>query len=194
MCDTIIKYFQGYAATSLSADEIDRINSAFIPKRFRKRQYFLQEGDVCKYGAFIVKGAMRQYTVDSKGEEHIIHLAIENWWANDRESQKTGTPSKYFIDAWEETDALLITRDRMYELITNIPAVKEWSLKMEEIHFIAVQRRLNEAISLCAEDRYYELERTYPEFLQRFPQHIIASYLGINRDTLSRIRRRTVKG
>jgi len=193
MCEAIIRYFQSYADTPLTKADIDHIESVFIPKRFKKRQYFLQEGEVCKYGAFIVKGAMRQYTVDSKGEEHIIQLFIENWWANDRESNKAGTPSKYFIDAWEETEALLTTRERMYALISQIPAVKEWSEKMEECHFIAVQKRLNAAISLSAEERFYELEKTYPQFLQRFPQHIIASYLGINRETLSRIRGRATK-
>src|SRR5450631_3842024 len=86
MYDALIKYFNSYTTTPFSGDEIDLIQSFFAPKKFRKRQYFLQEGEVCKYLAFIVKGAMRQYSVNDKGEEHIIKLYIENWWANDRES------------------------------------------------------------------------------------------------------------
>ena len=193
MYDSLIKYFNSYSSKPLSGDEIDLIQSSFAPKKFRKRQYLLQEGEVCKYTAFIIKGAMRQYRVDDKGEEHIIKLYIENWWANDRESFMKQTPSNYFIDAWEDTDALLVTKAANIDLIEHIPALWEWIKVLEANSAIATQRRLNAAISLSAEERYHDLEETYPEFLQRFPQQIIASYLGINRETLSRIRSRGVK-
>ena len=164
-----------------------------MPKKFRKRQYFLQEGEVCKYTAFIVKGAMRQYTVDDKGQEHIIRLYIENWWASDRESLMKEAPSIYFIDAWEDTEALLITKNALTDLLDRIPALSQWIRSLDANFAIASQRRLNAAISFSAEERYRDLEKTYPEFLQRFPQHIIASYLGINKETLSRIRSRVKK-
>src|SRR6476469_2166461 len=99
MYDPLITYFNSYATTPLRESDIDLITNIFTPKKFRKRQYFLQEGEVCKYSAFIVKGAMRQYSVDDKGEEHILRLYIENWWATDRESLMKHTPSIYFIDA-----------------------------------------------------------------------------------------------
>ena len=193
MHEALIKYFCRYATIPLTEYEIASIESVFVPKKFRKRQYLLQEGEVCKYNAFIVHGAMRQYTVDDKGEEHIIRLFIENWWAADRESLMRQTSSIYFIDAWEETAALLVTRNALTDLIDNIPALSEWVKNLEVNYAIASQRRLNAAVSLSAEDRYHDLEKTYPEFLQRFPQHIIASYLGINRETLSRIRSRGLK-
>jgi len=193
MYESLIKYFKSYMTSPLTEDEVNLIDSVFVPKKFRKRQYFLQEGEVCKYSAFIVKGAMRQYTVDEKGEEHIIRLYIENWWAADRESLMKQTPSIYFIDAWEDTEALLVTKDALTDLVNRIPALSEWIRNLDSNFAIASQRRLNAAISLPAEERYHDLEKTYPEFLQRFPQHIIASYLGINRETLSRIRRRAVK-
>src|SRR5258706_9930396 len=193
MYDSLIKYFNSYSSKPMNGDEIDLIQSFFIPKKFRKRQYFLQEGEVCKYSAFIIKGAMRQYRVDDKGEEHIIKLYIENWWANDRESFMKQVPSNYFIDAWEDTDALLVTKTNLTELIERIPALSEWIRKLEVNFAIASQIRLNAAISLPAEECYHDLEKTYPEFLQRFPQHIIASYLGINIETLSRILNGSVK-
>ena len=193
MYDSLIKYFNSYSSKPLADDEIDLIQSSFIPKKFRKKQYFLQEGDVCKYSAFVVKGAMRQYRVDDKGEEHIIKLFIENWWANDRESFMKKTPSNYFIDAWEDTDALIVTKDNLADLIDHLPPLSEWIRTLDTNFAAASQRRLNAAISLSAEERYHDLEETYPEFLQRFPLQIIASYLGINRETLSRIRRRGVK-
>jgi len=136
---------------------------------------------------------MRQYRVDDKGEEHIINLFIEKWWAADRESLMNQTPSLYFIDAWEDTDALLVTKTDFTNLIDQIPALTEWIRKLDAYSAIASQRRISAAISLSAEQRFYDLEKAYPEFLQRFPQHIIASYLGINRETLSRIRSRGIK-
>ena len=193
MYELLITYFNSYAITPLRESDIDLITNIFTPKKFRKRQYFLQEGEVCKYTAFILKGAMRQYMVDDKGEEHIIQLFIENWWASDRESQITETPSKYFIDAWEDTETLVVNRKNVLNLIDQIPSLLQWIRKMDENNAVATQKRLNAAISLSAEERYYELEKTYPEFFQRFPQHIIASYLGINRETLSRIRSRATK-
>jgi CRP-like cAMP-binding protein len=193
MHEPLISYFNNYATTPLRESDIDLITNIFSPKKFRKRQYFLQEGEICKYTVFIVKGAMRQYMVDDKGEEHIIQLFIENWWVSDRESQVKEAPSKYFIDAWEDTETLLVLRKNVLNLIDQIPTLFQWIRKMDENNAAATQKRLNAAISLSAEERYHELEKTYPEFLQRFPQHVIASYLGINRETLSRIRGRAVK-
>ena len=193
MYESLIKYFSSYTTIPLTENEIDLIEGAFVPKKFRKRQYFLQAGEVCKYTAFIVQGAMRQYTVDDKGEEHVIRLYTENWWATDRESLMKQTPSIYFIDAWEDTEGLLVTKAGLIDLIDRIPSLSEWIRNLDSNFAIASQRRLNAAISLSAEERYHDLEKTYPEFLQRFPQHIIASYLGINRETLSRIRSRSLK-
>ncbi|HEV8506444.1 MAG TPA: Crp/Fnr family transcriptional regulator [Chitinophagaceae bacterium] len=193
MYDALLKYFNSYTTLPVSEGELESIEAVFTPKKFRKRQFFLQEGEVCKYSAFIVKGAMRQFRVDDKGEEHIIRLFIENWWASDRESLIKETPSVYFIDAWEDTEALLVARDALTDLVARTPALSQWLRNLDANFAIASQRRLNAAISLSAEERFRDLEKSYPEFLQRFPQHIIASYLGINSETLSRIRRRGVK-
>lgn len=193
MYDSLINYFNSYASAPLTGDEIDLIQGLFSLKKFRKRQYILQEGEVCKYTSFILRGAMRQYRVDDKGEEHIINLFLEKWWASDRESLMNETPSLYFIDAWEDTEALVGAKTELNHLVAQIPALGEWVRKLDANSAIASQRRINAAISLSAEERFYELEKTHPEFLQRFPQHIIASYLGINRETLSRIRSRGIK-
>src|SRR6218665_1128579 len=106
MHDNLIAYINKHNTSPLTTEEVDLIIDAFQPKKLRKKQYFLQEGDVCKYTGFIVKGAMRQYNVDEKGVEHIVHLFIENYWATDRESSIMLTPSVYNIDAWEDTELL----------------------------------------------------------------------------------------
>jgi CRP-like cAMP-binding protein len=189
MHEILIKYINSYTSTPLTDSESELIKNAFVPKKIRKKQYILQEGQVCKYSAFIVKGAMRQYSVDDKGAEHIVRLLIENWWAVDRESFVMLTPSVYNIDAWEDTEILLITKSGSLELFDQIPVLAQWARKLDEHHAFASQKRLSAAISFSAEKRYSDFVSTYPEFLQRFPQHMIASYLGITKETLSRIRK-----
>ncbi len=187
MLDNLIQYINQHAASPLKDREVDAIKRIFVPKKLRKRQYFLQAGEVCKYYGFVVKGAMRQYSVDEKGNEHIVQLSIENWWAGDRESFTMLTPSLYFVDAWEETDLLTLTQADMV-ILDEIPAFLEMKAKMDENHHFALQKRVNASISLSVEQRYETLAHMYPEFLQRFPQHIIASYLGVTKETLSRVR------
>ena len=193
MHESLIKYINSYASTPLTDSHVELIKNTFVPKKIRKRQYLLQEGRVCKYAAFIVKGAMRQYSVDDRGVEHIVRLFIENWWASDRESYVMLTPSVYNIDAWEDTDVLLVTKADFLNRIDSIPAFTELTKRLDENYAIASQKRLHATISLPAEQRYFDLANTYPEFLQRFPQHIIASYLGITKETLSRIRHQSLQ-
>jgi len=193
MHENLLAYINHYSKTPLSSEEEALVIATFQPKKLRKKQYFLQEGDVCKYASFVVKGAMRQYSVDDKGIEHIVHLFIENYWASDRESTIMLTPSKYNIDAWEDTELLIITRAEMLDLMEKIPALVEMIRLMDERNAIANQRRLSSTISNSAEKRYEEFVENHPQFIQRFPQHIIASYLGITKETLSRIRKQAMK-
>jgi len=193
MHESLIKHINSYISTPLTDSEAEQINNILVPKIIRKKQFFLQEGQVCKYSAFIVKGAMRQYSVDDKGAEHIVRLLIENWWAVDRESFVMLTPSPYNIEAWEDTEVLLVTYSDSLDMLNKIPLLTEWTRKLDENHAFAAQRRLSASISISAEKRYFDFSNAYPEFLQRFPQHMIASYLGITKETLSRLRHQVAK-
>jgi len=193
MHKNLLAYVNQRATSPLTAEEEALIIAAFHPKKLRKKQYFLEEGNVCKYVGFIVKGAMRQYSVDDKGVEHIIHLYIENWWVSDRESAVMLTPSKYNIDAWEDTQLLVATVADMLDLMEKIPSFGQMTRLMDQRSFIASQRRLNSTISNSAEKRYQEFVENHPQFIQRFPQHLIASFLGITKETLSRIRKQAIK-
>jgi CRP-like cAMP-binding protein len=193
MHESLLQYIQNYSSLPLSQAEIETIKNSFISKKLRKKQYFLQEGEVCKYFAFIVQGAMRQYSLDNKGVEHIVHLSIENWWVGDRESYIMLTPSAYNIDAWEETEILTITRSEQLNLLEKIPSITSMIRHMDERNAIATQRRLNSSISNTADKRYEDFVNYHPEFIQRFPQHLIASFLGITKETLSRIRKQALK-
>ncbi|MFD1258075.1 Crp/Fnr family transcriptional regulator [Mucilaginibacter terrae] len=141
---------------------------------------------------FLIKGAMRIYSVDQKGHEHIVRFGIENWWMGDYESFNLLTPTKYNVDAVEDSDLLTITNSQMQELIDKIPAVAEMIKLLDSRANIATQNRIHAAISLTAEERYQHLQDAYPAFIQRFPQSMIASYLGISPETLSRIRKHSI--
>src|SRR5947208_1266613 len=108
MYEALFSYIRSKSTTPLTDGDMSLLKTLLVPKKIRKGQYLLEEGEVCKLGGFIVKGAMRQYTVDEKGTEHIVQLLLENWWVGDRESFSKQTPSPYYIDAWEETDMLLV--------------------------------------------------------------------------------------
>lgn len=193
MSKALFQYINRYTSTPLSESELELIEKSFTPKKVRKNQYFLQAGDICMHFAFIVKGAMRQYTIDDKGAEHIVQLAIENWWVGDRESWVMSTPSIYNIHAWEDTEMLTLTRADCLKLVREFPAFEEMVRAMDERSFIATQKRITSSISFSAEKRYVDLMNRYPDFLRRFPQHIIASYLGITKETLSRVRKQALQ-
>ncbi len=181
-------YIAKYAVGDICEDDFELIEKKFTPKHYRKNQYLLQEGDVCKYAIFILKGAVRQYTIDQRGIEHIVNLCIENWWVGDRESFTLLIPSIYTIDAVEDTDVLLLGKTDFEDLVRSSPIFVAVLNTMNYNYQIASQKRINAAISLTAEERYVNLIATNPTFLQRFPQNMIASYLGVSPETISRIR------
>ena len=189
MFDTLFHYIETHSGTRLTEDEQALIQSKFDHKRLLKRQYFLQEGDVCKKIAFIVRGAARMYSIDEKGHEHIVRFGLENWWMGDQESHTLLTPSRYHIEMLEDCDLLVIRADQAHELRDQVRA---WDLTVKAIDrqsLIASQKRIHAAISMTAEERYDDLLKSYPQFPQRFPQNMIASYLGISPETLSRMRK-----
>ncbi len=191
--ESLLNYINKYITTPVSESDFKNISSHFVYKKIRKKQYFLVEGEVCKYFAFIVKGAMRKYHVDENGKENIVNLYTENWWAGDRESFIMLTPSEYYIDAWEDCEVLLITKEIMLKLSCEFNAFKEMMLKMDEKNNIAAQKRITSSISFCAEKRYLDFITTHPQFLQRFPQHIIASYLGVTPEFFSKMKSRLLR-
>jgi len=192
MYEPLFDYIERYSSSSLSAEEKEKIQSLLLPKKLRKKQYFLEEGNVCPYTGFVLKGAMRQFSVDSHGIEYILQLALENWWIVDRQSFMNQTPSKYYIEAWENTELLILPRPNL-DAFLEIPSVRDMFWKMSENNHIASQKRVDDAISLSALERYESFIQLHPDMIQRFPLHQIASYLGISRETLSRIRKQSFR-
>lgn len=173
---------------SISKEEFELCKTLFIPKKIRKRQYLLQEGDVCRYTAFVEKGMLRTFTVDEKGNEPILQFSMEGWWITDLYSFLTDEPSKYNIEALEDCELLLITKPSWNILLEKVPAFERYFRILIQNNLIATQRRLMSSMSETAEEKYTKLINNFPGCIQRVPQHMIASYLGITPETLSRIR------
>lgn len=177
----------------LTEEQKEQIRSVCILKKLRKKQYLLQEGDVWKYNAFITKGCLRTYAVDDKGQEHIINFGIENWWIGDRESLLSNQPSQFNIDAIEDSEVALFTKQNFDMLCANIPAFNDMVNAIIQKSFIANQSRILSNISNTAEEKYTNFINKYPDFATRIPQAMIASYLGIKPETLSRVRNSTAR-
>lgn len=183
--------FKKYILEKVTLTESDllKIEAVCQYKKLRKRQYLLQEGDVWKYNAFIVKGCLRTFSVDNKGNEHILNFAIENWWIGDRQSLLSGTPSIYNIEALEDAEVILITKTNFDQLCNEIPAFNDMVNAILQRSFVASQGRIQTFLSAGAEEKYLQFIEKYPQLAQRVPQGMIASYLGITPETLSRVRK-----
>lgn len=175
---------------SFTQEELEIIKSYLTPKKIRKRQYLLQEGDVCKFAAFVEKGALRSYSIDEKGNEHIIQFAVEGWTIADLYSFLTGEPATYNIDAVEDSELVLLTKSAQEEIIKRVPKYETYTRLQITGAYLAMQKRITALISLPLEERYINFIRQYPDIAQRVPQHMIASYMGLKPETLSRLRKK----
>ena len=174
---------------SLTEEEKKIFTRLIVPKKLRKKQYLQQEADPAKYTAFVSKGALRSYTIDERGNEHIIQFAVEGWYIGDLYSFITGEPATYTIDAIEDSELLLISKPAQEEIMRLVPQYEKFLFLQVQGAYVALQRRLTAMISMSTEEKYTRLIQTYPDIVQRVPQHMIASYLGLTPETLSRTRK-----
>lgn len=179
---------------SITDEEFEYAKTLFIPKKLRKKRFLLEDGDPCIYTTFVEKGLLRSFTIDDKGNEHILQFAMQGWWVADLYSFLTGEPSDYNIEALEDSELLLITRDSWDLLLKEVPAFERYFRILIQNNLIATQRRLMGTMSTTAEDRYLNLLQHFPDISQRVPQHMIASYIGVTRETLSRLRSQLITG
>ncbi|MEM8522593.1 Crp/Fnr family transcriptional regulator [Flavobacterium sp. PL12] len=174
---------------TLTPAEKEICKTFFIPKKLRKKQTLLQEGDICIHNAFVEKGIMRSFFTDEKGNEHIVQFAIEGWWITDLSSFLTKSNSIYTIEALEDCELLLLTMEARENLIDIIPMFERYQRLLLQNAYIANQARINSALTETAEEKYIKVGLAYPGIIKRVPQHMIASYLGLKPETLSRVRK-----
>jgi len=173
----------------ITDEQFEFIKTLFIPKKVKKHEFLVREGEIAKYGMFIASGCLRTYSIDNKGKEHILQFSVENWWTGDRNSFMTGTPTTYFIDAIEDSEVLLFDDKAIQKVIAYVPGMAAQYQEALQKHAAVKDKRIVSSLSETAEERYDDFLKTYPTVAQRVPQHMIASYLGISPETLSRIRK-----
>ena len=174
----------------LTADELAHFNTFLRPKTLRKREFLQRAGEVTQSVAFVSTGILRSYSIDQKGEEQVMQFAPEDWWISDIYSSLTGKPSQLFVDAMEDSELLLLGNESQEKLYAEIPAFERYFRILAQNRFLTLQERITNALNETAEQKYAYFLEKYPTLQQRIPQHQIASYLGIQPETLSRLRRK----
>ena len=174
-------------------EDLQLLRTLSTVKKVRRKELLLQEGEVCKYKIFVTKGLLRSYFLRHDGTEHIMRFAPENSWTTDHDSFKHQTPSKCNIEALENAEVVLWTRESLAELYTSIPAFKLYMERLIDNSLRASQERILMGLSYTSEEKYEEFISSFPDVFRRVPLHMVASYLGVSRETLSRIRQARLK-
>jgi len=179
-------YISSYA--ELTKEEIKYMRSLATVKKIRRRQLLLKEGEVCRHKAFVAKGMLRSYRLKDDGTEYILRFAAENNWCIVHDSFNNQRPSKYNIDALEDTDVILWSKEAFEEIMTAIPVVRAFSDKIKENSIDVSVERIMMNISYTTEEKYENFITSFPDVFRRVPLHMVASYLGVSRETLTRVR------
>ena len=184
----LIEHFR--EIVSLKDNDIDCISSKLEIIQLKKKDYLLREGQVSRHMRFIAQGSLYAYHIDEKGKENTSQLGIENWWVNDLYSYLSELPSRMFIQANEDTTIIQISKNNLESLYKEVPAVSEfWRLKMQSA-YVTLQERTFEHSRVDAYTKYRTFITAYRNIEQRFPQYMIASYLGITVEYLSYLRKK----
>ncbi|WP_316800874.1 Crp/Fnr family transcriptional regulator [Pedobacter frigidisoli] len=173
----------------ITEDELAAIHASANVKNFRKWQSLLHDGEVLQNMCFITSGCFRLFRYDKSGNDHTVRFGVENWWMNEPESFNNGTQSKYNIEALSASTVIIWHKDDLLKLQAAIPAFKHFFECLNSRALEAAHERIFNLISASAEERYVQFQKTYPKVFNSVPLHMVASYLGVSRETLSRIRR-----
>lgn len=180
-------------SVSFSEPELKIFNSLLAFKTVPKKTFLLQDGEVCNFEAYVLKGCIRTYYIDENGFDVILQFAIEDWWVSDIASFYEQKPSKLFIETLENCELLLFNPETKEELLSRVPKFERVFRLMVQRNLSSTQNRLINTISKTAQEKYLDFIDHYPDIPQRVPQHYIAAYLGISPEFLSKIRARLLK-
>jgi CRP-like cAMP-binding protein len=184
--DTLRAYLE--ARATFSDEEFAFMRPLFLTKRLPAGGFLQRAGEVARCAAFVAEGCLRSYVIDPRGKEHIVQFAPETWWLADTESLAAGSPSQFFFEAIEDSVLLLLDGPSHQVILDRVPGYGVAMRTGLQRHAAAKDQRIVSALSATAEERYLAFLATYPSIVQRVPQKMLASYLGVTPETLSRIR------
>ncbi len=184
--ESLLKYISNYV--HLTEEEVVFLESKIIIRNYLKGQYVVQQGDVCKHQCFVLSGCTKTFYVDKEGQEHILMFSIEDWWTSDMGSFVTQTPADFNIQCLENSKLAMFSYDSTEELFIKVPKLERFFRQIIEKGFVASQKRIVRSFSLSAKEQYIYFREQYPEIEQRIPQYMVASYLGITKEFLSKIK------
>lgn len=173
---------------TLEASEINLLGSVLSLSSIKKKDHVLQEGQVCNTLYFIVKGCMRQYIINSKGTEQTLQFGIESWWITDYLSYHNHVPSHFYIQAVENSEVIALEQSVLESVLIQVPKLERYFRIVSQKSFGAAQMRIKFLFTMSAEERYHHFNNLNPEFVQRVPQYMLASYLDFSAEFMSKIR------
>ncbi|VTP95788.1 MULTISPECIES: Crp/Fnr family transcriptional regulator [Sphingobacterium] len=187
--NTLLKNISKYI--DLTQDEISAFERFWTEKTLEKGDYLLRNGDTCRYDSYVVSGALKAFYINAdNGNEEILFFAIDDWWASDLDSFSKQKPSIYNIQAIERTTVLQISHYSFQQLLAELPRLERYFRIILESYLGALQKRIIYNNVQDAESRYYAFLENYPNIASKVPQYLIASYLGVSAEFISRIKKK----
>jgi len=189
-----LKPFFDYIAKfiPLTAEEQSLMESKVKVRKYLKGQFVVQNGDTCKYESFVISGCLKTFYIDNDGQEHIVMFAVENWWTADLGSFISQAPAHFNVQCLENSVLVQIRFEDLQQLYLDIPKLERFFRIIIEKAFVSSQKRIINNFSLPAKERYLKFREEFPQIEQRVPQYMIASYLGITKEFLSKIRNQLI--
>lgn len=171
----------------LTDEELTFVSTHFTTRKYKKHQYLVQEGDEVKYCYLVISGLLKLVYNDDNGKDHIVSFAMEDWWESDYYAYYTQSAATMSLQCLEDTEVYCFSFENYKKLCAEFPKIEHFFLQKSNFGFLAAQRRILSLLTSNAKERYEQLLKQYPSLLQRVPKSLLAAYLGVSRETLSRL-------
>ncbi|QSW89628.1 Crp/Fnr family transcriptional regulator [Flavobacterium endoglycinae] len=190
MSDIFKKHIAKFA--KVPEDDFEQIIKFFDISEAGKKENLLEQGQICRHHYFVLEGLLRKFYINEKGNEQTTEFAIETWWLTDNFAYENQLPTEFYIQAVEKSTLLCITPEKRQKLLEEFPVMERYFRFVYQRAYAAAQKRIKFLFSFSKEEFYFQAVRNHPEFIQRVPQYLIASYLGFTPEYLSEIRKRAL--
>jgi CRP/FNR family transcriptional regulator len=172
----------------LTDEEWEYVAQCFTYKTLKKHQFLVQKDELVPSEYWIIKGLLKTYAIDKEGKEHILQFAMEQYWTSDFQAFQNQVPATLFIDCIEDSEFFCLRLENRERLCREIPKMTNFFRIKSHYGYIALQQRIMSLLTETAEERYNNLIKKLPYLIQRVPKKLLASYLGVTRETLSRLK------